>query len=536
MTGLRVSRPILRLGIVAAFVGLFLLNGAAGGPIYLDDPPAPTDPATTGTTPQRVSITSAALSCPGPEQLGLSDATVTESLQTVLVHAVTAPGEVLDEGSADAASGELTLTAGEAPSTKITGRAEVVSQSVDTADLVTLVATGTLAPALSAAQLWLGSQEQQVGLSFTPCHPPVESGWLIAGGAQPGRAERLVLLNPGRTPISVDLQVWGSAGSGTDDIGSQVALAPGERRIVLLDALAPGVETPAVLVQTTGGPVTAYLGDRWLKGTADQGWDLSAPAANPATSHILPGILAPQGAGSEQDPESAPSPVIVRVAVPGSAPAVVSVQGLTDQGAVDLPTDVALVPGQQSTDIEIADLPDGTSALRVDSDEPVVAAAQLSTSPSAQGRQDIAWSPAASPLGGVAGAPLPQLGDDAPELTYRLHLVAPAGGRATVYTLSIDDEIASTDLDLSVDAPTEVLLADARAVWVETTAGEVYGSVSAQGVVPVSDEDPTAGSPTATADDDEASPEVDDVPVLAVLPLVDLPRYRSLIDLVPQRP
>ncbi|MGB3687413.1 MAG: DUF5719 family protein [Ornithinimicrobium sp.] len=549
MTSGAQGRPLLRLGaLVALLVGLSVAATVTTGPMYLGAQPSEETSSGIGASAERAPVTTSALWCPGPEQQGLSEATVTESPQEVIVQGAAPPGEILGEDFQDPPAGELVVTAGEAPSARITRQGAVLTDSVSAAAAGELLATGGLAPGLSGAQLWLGAQEQEVGLAVTPCRPAVDSAWLIAGGAEPGRAERLVLINPGRAPISVDVQVWGQAGVALQDGGSQIALAPGERRIVLVDALAPSVQAPAVQVEATGGPVTAYLGDRWLSGTTDQGWDLSGATTDPATSHLLAGVFnAQEGSADEAEQDAAPSPITLRVVVPGPDQAVVQIQALTDQGPVELPTDVALLPGQQSTDIEIKDLPDGTSALAVDSDEPALVSAQLSTSPSEKGRADIAWVTSAAPIDGLAGTPLPQATEaEAPQVAYRLHVAAPLGGRAQVFTVGAGGEVSTSKIDAPPGTATEVELADAQAVWIQAQQGQIFAAVSAGGLIQVSDADPTAqarseqqaedaeptGADRASAND----VSVDDVSVIAVLALTDLQRYRSLVDLVPQRP
>lgn len=523
--------------VVAAVLGVLAVSSALDGPIYLDrQGPSSSSGAVLEGSPE-VPISSASLWCPGPEQQGLADATVTEADQQVIVQGIAPPLQALGEGFGDPADGQLTLSSGAAAPQQVEERLVPIEGEIDTAEAGELVATGGLAAGLSGTQLWLGTQEQQTGLALTPCGQALDSAWLLAGGAQPGRAERLVLINPGRAPISVDVRVWGSAGSvnGEEgDPGSQIALEPGERRIVLLDALGPGVAAPAVHVVATGGPVTAYLGDRWLEGTADQGWELSVPTQEPASSHVIPAVIASE---PNEEAASEAKPATLRVAVPGAESAVLQLQALTDRGPVDLPTDITVLPAEQVTDVELDDLPTGTHALAVDSDEPVVLSLQLSSSASNEGRSDIAWVPATEPIAGIAGTALPQpQGAEATEIGYRLHVASTDGAAVTVHRLGADGEVTSSDVAVPAGVATQTDLALDQGVWVEAKDGQVYAAVSARSQALVSDQDPTASSRTDQQGQDAESPSVDEVALIAVLPLHDAPRYRSLIDLVPQVP
>lgn len=516
------GRRGLRLGALAtAAAGVFVVSAAVSQPVTLDGRAEDSGESAVQRTDQQVPIGAAALWCPGPEQQGLAEATVSEVDQRVTVRAMAPPRAALGAEFGEPAAGELTLRAEGAAVRASDERGRYVEQQISTADPGELLATGGLAAGVAGAQLWLGDQEQRAGLALTGCGPALDSAWLLAGGQETGRAERLVLINPGRAPISVEVQVLGDGRSAVAAADSEIALEPGERRIVLLDALAPGAVAPAVQVSATGGPVTAYLGDRWLEGTTDLGWELSGPTGDPATTHVLAGVRATEAA-----------PTVLRVAVPGAESAVVQLRALTDEGSVDLPTDVTLLPGEQSTDIEIDDLPSGTSGLVVDSDEPVVVSAQLSTSASTQGRMDIAWAPSSSPIEGLAGTVLPQPGDEeSPAVGYRLHVVSPEGAAVTVYRTGPDGEVSSDELEVAPGAATQLALSAADGVWVEAEEGQAYAAVTAGSVVSVVDEDPTADA----ADRADADADDDEVSMIAVLALSDLPRYRSLVDVVPQR-
>ncbi|MGB5953643.1 MAG: DUF5719 family protein, partial [Ornithinimicrobium sp.] len=226
--------------MATAIVAVFALNGALSGPNYRADQ-SPTSMPSASTQAAQVPISSAALWCPGPEQRGLAGATVSEPDQQVLLQAMAPPREALGATFGEPEVGQLTVTAGDESVAQTDQRAVAAEASIGAAAAAQLLATGGLAAGLSAAQLWLGDQEQRTGLALTACGPAVDSAWLLAGGEQAGRTERLVLVNPGRASISVEVAVYGGGDTGADvdgEGGTQIALEPGERKIVLLDALA----------------------------------------------------------------------------------------------------------------------------------------------------------------------------------------------------------------------------------------------------------------------------------------------------------
>jgi Family of unknown function (DUF5719) len=477
-------------------------------------------PAETGAgTPELAPVGRAVLSCPGPEQQGLPDPSVPEQEQSVTVLAVSAPQEVLpatagaggdrtgaDDGAAgpdEPADGTLELVPTEAEATSAgsrpagtTLRGESAQVVLDGPQGVVARATGALAPGLAAGQWHLSTAEQRRGLSGTACTQAQDEVWLVAGGLQAGRLERLVVVNPGADPVTAAVEVLG--GAGRAEVVGGLVVPGGGRLVALLDALAPGQADPVVRVTTAGGPVSAFLGDRWLEGSTDRGLELTTATAAPARDHVVPGVRV-SGEGS----------TLLRVAVPGEEQAVVQVRGLTDDGPVRLQQDVTLAAAGSSQEILVGGLPDGLHALEVTSDVPVVVAASATTAPASGDVTDLAWSPSVPPLAGLAGLPLPI--QDAPVEGLRSVLQL-AGRGAAVAEVSVVAQDGSTSLrQVVVEGPgtTPVPLADAASVWVRPVSGELVAAVAVD------------------AEDDA---------LLTVVPLQGLPLLRSLTDVEPSRP
>ncbi|SEE98424.1 DUF5719 family protein [Ruania alba] len=201
------------------------------------------------------------------------------------------------------------------------------------------------------------------GLTAAPCQQPTSSAWLVGGQTELGASARLTLTNPGSTPVTATVQLWGATGPVEGE--AVVAIPPGETRTALLESvtLEPRV---AVQVQADGGRVTASLQETVLAGLVPQGSDVITAASDPSTDLLVGPI-----------PISAdPGTAALRLVNAGQDPAQVSVEVLGAEGPEDLPGAQELVvePGTVA-DIALDGI-DGTAAsLRVTSDQPVTGAA-----------------------------------------------------------------------------------------------------------------------------------------------------------------
>lgn len=231
-----------------------------------------------------------------------------------------------------------------------------------------------LAPGVVGGQLGLGTDQGARGLTLTGCTAPAEELWLVGGGGEPGRTEQLVLTNPGPDAVTVEVSVTGSDGPVATTGGGGIVV-PGRGRVVeLLDAIAPGADAPVVRVASSGGPVVAHLAEGYREGTTDRGSEVVSAGAPPATDVVVPALPTSH--------DDRPHDVVLRLAAPGDSEAVVDLTALTADGTVRLPDEVTRVPAGSSVDVALDDLPEGAVALRLRSDEPVVAGAWLDVLPS----------------------------------------------------------------------------------------------------------------------------------------------------------
>jgi diguanylate cyclase (GGDEF)-like protein/PAS domain S-box-containing protein len=150
----------------------------------------------------------------------------------------------------------------------LTTRGGVVGGTVTGATLVEVAATESLAPAVAGLQTSvLAGESDDRGLVATPCATPSPDVWLLAGGGDATRRERLVVANPGANTLTVDVEVYGAAGKRAGVGAGRLAVPPHGRVSLLLDALAAGESSPAVHVTATGGVITAVLDEKLERST-----------------------------------------------------------------------------------------------------------------------------------------------------------------------------------------------------------------------------------------------------------------------------
>lgn len=492
------------LGFGAVVTGLVLGAGRIPGGLDLSDYLGPDVPEPVSVTVTDPRVTETVLSCPGPEQVGLDDPTVQEQRMVVRVLAGVAPPAALPEELDAGTDGQLTLDLiPDGPSQRETARDAVLLQDIEGAEAARITATGDLAVGATGAQWHLSQAAERRGLTAAPCLPATTESWLLAGGDEPGRVERIVLTNPGANPVTARVQVFGAEGELPAPGGQGVVVPPDGRRVLLLDALASGESTPAIRVTSTGGPVAAVLGDRWLEGTLDRGLELTVPAAAPAEELLVPAVPMPHdlAAGSAQ----------LRVVVPGENDAIVQVRALTGDGPTRVEHDVTVVDAGSVADIDISDLPEGTQALQVTSDEPVTAAARMERRSGEDLPSEMAWVPATEPVTELAGAPVFHH-DTVP---VRTQLVLAAIEPARVEVVTVDAEGGTTTEEVSVPEASNVTVRvpeEAMSVWVRPVSGAPHAALVAFDV------------------------EAEGGTMLAGLPLQDLPLTRDLLDVRPWLP
>lgn len=429
---------ILRVLLVAA-AGAGLVQLSATNTVGLDVGSGASRPedAATGQT----LVSGAGLACSGAELTGIRG--VRNIDQTVSIRAAVPPAALLPKAPG---KGSLQIAVGDAEAT-VTTRDETASARANSAAAVTVSGSGGLAPGLAADQSWVLDTATIRGLAATPCGRGLTDAWLVAGGGGVGRLERLVLANPSANPVTALVTVHGTSGLLTID-GQSVSVPAFGRTALLVEALAPGEKAPAVHVTASGAGLWPTLTDTWLDGLDPQGADTTRAGAAPARSQVIPGVVAD-------------GDLTLRVLNPGEGEAVVSGAVVGPEGLVPIKGNaVARVNAGATAEIVVPGLTDGTYAVRVTADVPVVAAAMGGHRRGAGG--EFAWAPSTVGIDGLAGAVLPTREG----LTSTLALVG--GATPAQVELTVVDGATSRTrvLPIPAGATVAVPLAGAGSVWV----------------------------------------------------------------------
>jgi hypothetical protein len=458
-------------GLVGVGVGLLL------GATYL---PAPIDVAARqdpGTAARAAAdpVTYSASVCPGPEALGV-EGLRDSSAQRVAVLAASAPAAALP-GAFVPDGGRGSLMVGGLPPggtwpSPVTIRGQVVAAQLSEARSAMVTASGELAAGTVATQWSWSATGSTRGLVTSACLPAAASSWLIAGGAEPGRLEHLVLSNPGANPVTVDLSILGVGGPIQSPNGEGILVAGNARTVILLDAVAGSEPAPVVHVTVRGGKVAAVLSDTWLDGVVPRGGDDAVPTAAPAREQVIAGV--PVNGRAR-----------LRVAVPGDGEAVVQSRVLTRSGPRPLPADsVTRVGGGSARDIELGSLPPDAYAVQVRADVPVVAAVMVDSRRAASAPSDLAWSVASPPIRTLAGMALPA--SSVKGSTQWLDCAATSQAAAIrVTTVGADGRASTKEVAIAADSVSRVPLKGASSngptsVWVTPGSGLVRTAVVTQ--------------------------------------------------------
>ncbi|GAA4871454.1 DUF5719 family protein [Serinicoccus chungangensis] len=491
-------RPALAAGAVAALAWTSTVPGGWGagqdggarqdqGGGQTSAPPAAADPSTE--EGEQALVEQAALACAGRE--GLAGRAL----------AVTAPEELL--ATDGAGEGSLRVLGPREPAADPVPLAEdAAGVRLEAGDSALALATGSDAAGLVAGQVLVGTgtDASPRGAALSGCVAPAEDQWLLAGGAEPGRTESLVLTNPGADPVRVDVELRGEGGPVQVTGGAGLVVPAGGRLVRPVDALAEGVDAPALRVRTEGGPVAAQLVETFRDGTTELGTTVTSPAAAPARDLVVPPV--PSG-GDRTD-------LVLRVLAP-EGPAVVELRSLTPTGPATPDPAAVRVAAGSTVDVPLEGLEEDATGLRLRADAPVTASLQVRVVPSGDepledpeevdgagtdeaaattqapgtGSEvvrpagDLTWLPATTLAVQPVGIAVPDLADVA---GARLELSLAALDASTAEVLLRDREGGTTSRSVDLDNDTSALLEvpdGTTAVWVRPAEAGTPGLAAA---------------------------------------------------------
>ena len=325
---------------------------------------------------------------------------------------------------------------------------------------------------VSGAQAELVDSGDYVGLLTSSCATPSGDSWLVGGSTGVGRTTLITLSNPSEVSATVTVELFGERGAIVAPGTSGIVVAPQGQRVLSLAGFQPGIQSPVVRVMSTGGQVVANLQQSIVRGLEPGGMDLVGASAPPSLSTVIPGVVLTDlaavqdlAAGGASFGDAATA---LRLFAPGEGAVtatvtIVPVESATGAGDTTVLGDSFSIEFEAGrvTDVPLETLGTGSYSVRIDTDQPAVAAVRVTAAEPALagGANDFAWLSSAQPLTGltqftVARGPSPTL-----------HLVNPSESSVT---------LSLTELGSASAAPTEVTLAPRSAAAIPITAGQSY--------------------------------------------------------------
>ncbi|WP_022881577.1 DUF5719 family protein [Gryllotalpicola ginsengisoli] len=326
------------------------------------------------------------------------------------------------------------------------------------------------APLIAAAQSERNAGSEVNGIAAALCPEPVADSWLSAGSASLGETGLVLLTNPNAVAANVDLDVYSESGH-LDAPGTQgILVQPHSQKVVSLAGIAPDASATVIHVTSHGGTVVADLQQSSVAGVTPQGVEVAGVTASPSTHLVIPGVASSAAAQTQAASDDDSSALVLRVYVPGSKSAKITVSTRAEQGSKGgvNPRTVTLDPGVVS-EVPITGLGDGTYTITVDSSVPVVGSAK-STIVGSSGT-DFAWYAAARTLSGAVAIPV------AHGPSGVLHLMNP--GRSAV-SLTLGGAGGGKKVAVGAGASVGVPITKAGVITVADAHG-VYASVGYRG-------------------------------------------------------
>ena len=325
---------------------------------------------------------------PTPQLQALSLAQPGGTTTYVCPHAPTNTLRGTDVGAMESATAIVPAKGdGAAKSATYAGRSiptdTATSMSTAEGGILTLApADGRVANAVGAVTTLTKNGDLR-GLTAAPCTQPSAMSWIVGGSIAAGSSAELRLVNPGVTPATAKVTLYGSIGRLSLPSNGEITVPAGGSSSLALETKGSQDPRIAVSVEADGGSVVPTLVTESLDGETPAGTDVITPGAAPATDLVIPGveIVEPAAQGEVADAktgaDSSDTPA-VRIINPGAAPATVSVTMLGKDGARPLSGAQSVTIDAGSVfDIQLAGVPAGTYGVQVTSNTPVGAAVRM---------------------------------------------------------------------------------------------------------------------------------------------------------------
>ena len=426
---------------------------------------------------------------PTPQLQALSLAQPGGTTTYVCPHAPTNTLRGTDVGAMESATAIVPAKGdGAAKSATYAGRSiptdTATSMSTAEGGILTLApADGRVANAVGAVTTLTKSGDLR-GLTAAPCTQPSAMSWIVGGSIAAGSSAELRLVNPGVTPATAKVTLYGSIGRLSLPSNGEITVPAGGSSSLALETKGSQDPRIAVSVEADGGSVVPTLVTESLDGETPAGTDVITPGAAPATDLVIPGVEITEPATQGEVPDaktgadSSDTPA-VRIVNPGAAPATVSVTMLGKDGARPLSGAQSVTIDAGSVfDIQLAGVPAGTYGVQVTSNTPVGAAVRMVRSGGEYPARskalvhDQAWAQAALPGAADSGLlALPRAASLSSAVT-----VANSGETTSVTLSSLDgswkqDVKVAKGASVVVEVPAEVSALRLNAAGQESSSG-----------------------------------------------------------------
>lgn len=296
---------------------------------------------------------------------------------------------------------------------------------------------GETTPQVAGSSSQSVSSGDLVGFAAASCDDPGQSTWLVGGSTETGRTSLVTLSNPTDVNATVDLDVYDGSGTVTAPGTTGIVVAPNTQKVVPLSGFVSDQGSTVVHVTSSGGQIVAHMQESIVRTLTPGGYDVVSGGAAPSRTQIIPAVVLRGAQEAQRGDDSADAAPVVRLFVPGSRAARVTL-GITTADGGGSTVNATAEPGVV-TDVALDDFPDGRYSFTVTSTEPLVAGART-TVPTDDGRTDLGWFASAEPLGDEVVTAVAPGGDP------KMDLVNPTRSDATV-------TIRSGDRSQEVDVP-----------------------------------------------------------------------------------
>ncbi|ROP64347.1 DUF5719 family protein [Curtobacterium sp. PhB115] len=324
---------------------------------------------------------------------------------------------------------------------------------------------GDTTPQVAGSSYQSVSSGDLVGAGAASCDDPTQSTWLVGGSTETGRTSLVTLSNPTDVNATVDLAIYDGTGTVSAPGTTGIVVAPNTQKVVPLSGFVSDQGSTTVHVSSSGGQIVAHMQESVVRTLTPGGYDIVSGGAAPSRSQVIPGVVLAGAQAAQRGDDTADAAPIVRLFVPGTKSARVTL-GITTADGGGTTVNATAEPGVV-TDVALDDFPDGRYSFTVTSTEPVVAGARTTTP--TDGGSDLGWFASAAPLGDRTITAV------APGEGVRLNLVNPTREDRDVVIRTGDDKrtlslVAGSTATMPVPTATQLTISGAEGI----VAGVTY--------------------------------------------------------------